>query len=747
MRVGIFLGYQPREFGGGYTYLENVVEELINDKGRHEYYFFHYGERFSDENKRGKFISLEQFPGSMGDVPAFSFQLLKYKIDVCWFMAPPYEHVHIPFICTVWDLEHRKQPFFPEVSQTGWTWDLREKNYRDFLPRAAYVITGTEKGKGEIHFFYQVLKERIKVIPFPTPNWVIDYRDKYDVLLNDVPKPFLFYPAQFWSHKNHVVLLYTLKILIEKYSHDFYLVFTGSDMGNLAHVKSVTKRLGLKNRIIFKGFVDRYMLASLYKNAFALVYPSFFGPDNFPPLEAFAFRCPVFASSMLGAHEHIKEAAILFDPRSEEDIAGKIHTLYLDQDLRETMIEKGYAFSKKRKTADCVNEMVDIINDFERYRRAWSTNTLYRNFDPASTDVMRNMQFSIDDIYSRILDSRKKNYFSASLIFSARKAVYPVASKIPVRNLLKHIHRGLVSTHLGRKLLKPGLLSPGLGVLYHHEPKPLSIPKHYASTMAMDSCPVISIVTPSLNQSDFIERTIKSVLSQDYPQLQYIIKDGGSSDDTENILEKYRKSFSHYESAEDRGQSNALNIGFRYATGEIMGYLNSDDLLLPGALHYVADFFKRHPDVDVVYGHRILIDAVDREIGRWVLPPHEDEILFWADYVPQETLFWRRRIWDKVGGHLDESFQFAMDWDLILRFCEAGAKFARLPRFLGAFRVHQDQKTSAKMEGIGKIEIDRLRQLYHKRVISQEEIGKNIRKYLVKHIFYNMLYKFRLLRY
>jgi glycosyltransferase involved in cell wall biosynthesis len=717
VRVGIFLGYQPKEFGGGYTYLENVVEELCNYEGRHEYYFFYYGERFSSGDKRNNFIALEKFPGSPGEVTAFSFQLFKHKIDLCWFMAPPYEYVHVPFICTVWDLEHRKQPFFPEVSVTGWTWDLREKNYRDFLPRAAYVVTGTEKGKDEVHFFYQVLKERIKVIPFPTPNWVIDYGSQPEVPLNDVPKPFLLYPAQFWSHKNHVVLLYALKILIEKYSHDFYLVFTGSDQGNLGHVKEVTEKLGLQNRTIFKGFVDRYVLASLYKNAFALVYPSFFGPDNFPPLEAFAFQCPVLASSILGSHEHLREAALLFNPRNEEEIAEKIHMLCLDQELRRTMIKKGYAFSKQRKTIDCVHEMVALLDDFETYRRVWS------------------------------VDSPKKYNRRTSLTFSVRKAFSAFTSKVTILKFSKLIYQMLGSTSLGSKLIQPGLLSPGLGVLSHHQPKPLDIPKHYASARATDSCPVISIVTPALNQSDFIERTIKSVISQNYPKLQYIIKDGGSSDGTEKILEKYSEFFLHCESSEDQSQSNALNMGFKYATGEIMSYLNSDDLLLPGSLHYVGNFFTDHPDVDVVYGHRVLIDVFDREIGRWVLPPHDDDILLWVDYIPQETLFWRRRIWDKASGHMDESFQFALDWDLILRFRDAGAKFARLPRFLGAFRVHDSQKTSKNILETGQREMDRLLHQHHKRVISEEEAGKNKRKYLVKHMFLNLLYKFKLLRY
>ena len=141
----------------------------------------------------------------------------------------------------------------------------------------------------------------------------------------------------------------------------------------------------------------------------------------------------------------------------------------------------------------------------------------------------------------------------------------------------------------------------------------------------------------------------------------------------------------------------------------------------------------------MLYGHRIIIDQDDREVGRWVLPPHEDEILSWADYVPQETLFWRRHIWESVGGGLDESFQFALDWDLLLRFRDAGARFARLPRFLGAFRVHPQQKTSAWMADLGNREMGRLRKRCHGREVTEEEIQQHVRPYLRKHVVHRLL--------
>ena len=174
-----------------------------------------------------------------------------------------------------------------------------------------------------------------------------------------------------------------------------------------------------------------------------------------------------------------------------------------------------------------------------------------------------------------------------------------------------------------------------------------------------------------------------------------------------------------------------------------MGWLNSDDLLLPNALMTVADFFNRHPEVDVVYGNRLLIDENDREIGRWILPGHDENILAWADFIPQETLFWRRRLWDKTGARIDESFSFAMDWDLLLRFREAGAKFAHIPRFLGAFRIHPRQKTVLEINRAGHQEMDRLRERSLGHVPTRIEIRKAILVFLLKHIAVDIIYRLK----
>ena len=221
--------------------------------------------------------------------------------------------------------------------------------------------------------------------------------------------------------------------------------------------------------------------------------------------------------------------------------------------------------------------------------------------------------------------------------------------------------------------------------------------------------PSISIVIPSFNQASYLEKTITSLLDQQYPFLEVIIVDGGSTDGSVEIIKDYSDKITWWCSETDTGQTNALNKGFRHSSGEIMAWLNADDCLMPASLNRIANFMVHNPDADAAYAQRILIDENDQEVGRWILPPHNDKVLTWADFIPQETLFWRRSLWEKIGGRLDESFHFAMDWDLLLRFRETKAKMVRLPYFIGLFRIHSSQKTSAQIDEVGFAEMQRLR--------------------------------------
>jgi glycosyltransferase involved in cell wall biosynthesis len=202
--------------------------------------------------------------------------------------------------------------------------------------------------------------------------------------------------------------------------------------------------------------------------------------------------------------------------------------------------------------------------------------------------------------------------------------------------------------------------------------------------------PTISIVTCSLNQSRFIEAAIRSVLGQEYPALEYIIVDGGSTDGTQEIVQRYQDRLAWWVSEPDKGQTDALIKGFRRSTGQIMGWLCSDDLLVPGTLRVVAERFSRDPRVDVLYGDAVRIDEEDNVLG------HKKEIDFhrfiwlWSyNYIAQPSTFWRRDIYERVGG-LDGSYRLAMDGDLWERFSRTG-KIAHVPRVLSLARKYPDQ--------------------------------------------------------
>ncbi len=256
-----------------------------------------------------------------------------------------------------------------------------------------------------------------------------------------------------------------------------------------------------------------------------------------------------------------------------------------------------------------------------------------------------------------------------------------------------------------------------IGVLRHYEPRPLVFDKFPKPKLSESKLPQIGIVTPSYNQAQFIGSTMLSVLNQNYSKLIYTVQDGASRDGSSDVIAQYAARLRRWESAPDQGQADAIRRGFSHiyedlAANDIMAWLNSDDLLAPRSLRFVAEYFATHPEVDVIYGHRIIIDGHDKDVGRWVMPRHDPEALQWIDYVPQETLFWRKSAWDLAGG-IDPSFQFALDWDLLARFTQAGCRIRRLPYFLGCFRVHADQKTSHAIHTTGADEMRRIRTRFH----------------------------------
>jgi hypothetical protein len=212
--------------------------------------------------------------------------------------------------------------------------------------------------------------------------------------------------------------------------------------------------------------------------------------------------------------------------------------------------------------------------------------------------------------------------------------------------------------------------------------------------------PRITIITPSYNQGHFIEETIRSVLSQGYPNLEYLIIDGGSTDNTVEVIKKYEAQITYWVSEPDRGQTHAINKGLAIATGDILAYLNSDDYYLPGTLTSVAEYFQQHPETDLLHGRCRYVnesgDAIGEQFGN--IQTFAEILDLWGVWwqkrqFVQPEVFWTRRISDRVDK-FNEALYYVMDYEYWSRILQVGGRVGRIERSLTCFRFTPQQKST-----------------------------------------------------
>jgi glycosyltransferase involved in cell wall biosynthesis len=219
----------------------------------------------------------------------------------------------------------------------------------------------------------------------------------------------------------------------------------------------------------------------------------------------------------------------------------------------------------------------------------------------------------------------------------------------------------------------------------------------------------VTIVTPSFNQAAYLEQTIMSVLNQDYPNIEYIVIDGGSTDGSVDVIKRYQDRLAYWISEPDGGQSHAINKAFEHATGQIFNWLNSDDLLMPSAVRIAVHYLTENPDIGMVYGDRIIIDEGGNFLSLTQVPSYNAGIFRHHLRVPQETTFFRSELWMQVDG-VDEELKFCMDYDLFVKLSKI-TQFYHIPFVLGAYRKHPLSKTviySRTLKTVGKEEFNRV---------------------------------------
>lgn len=220
--------------------------------------------------------------------------------------------------------------------------------------------------------------------------------------------------------------------------------------------------------------------------------------------------------------------------------------------------------------------------------------------------------------------------------------------------------------------------------------------------------PNITVITPSYNQAEFLEENIQSVKEQDYPGVEHIVVDGGSTDGTLEILQKYENRYNlRWISESDRGQSHALNKGLELATGNWIGWQNSDDFYLPGAFEALVDTVQSHRDSKLVYGDLLIVDKSGKEIDRkYCIPPSRLVQRYWSIYTSNQCTFFHRSIFDHLGG-FDEDYTYTMDNDLFWRIAQEDYNYAMIHKFIGAIRMHLETKTA----GHPNVDIEKRREI------------------------------------
>ena len=240
----------------------------------------------------------------------------------------------------------------------------------------------------------------------------------------------------------------------------------------------------------------------------------------------------------------------------------------------------------------------------------------------------------------------------------------------------------------------------------------------------MTKLPKVTVVTPSFNQGEFIEETLLSVKNQDYPYVEHVVMDGGSSDNTVEILEKYSDSII-WASEPDKGHADAVNKAILKSKGEIIGWLNSDDTYTDGAIKKAIDYMFSHPEVDMLYGNCNFVNKEGNLLEKKRTLPFDYNILLYTNFLmPQQTFFMKRKVFDEIGL-LDINLDCTLDWDISLRIAER-FKVAYLDEFLANFRWHQDCKSMSKDQDRAVKEIRLTRSKFHSRKTKNKFLKSNV---------------------
>jgi glycosyltransferase involved in cell wall biosynthesis len=318
----------PESARGGYAFSKRIIREnrVVIDKVAYAlmhkcYRIIHW---LSPDNSKLLLESLTRRMSKLANRNAVA-ALKRDNTDLVYYLKPNDNPMDFPMMVTHWDVGHKSMYPFPEVASHV-NYQKRESYYAQVLNRALVIICESVSGAQELAKFYPINEEKLKVMPLFAGEVVqfhLSEKEQAEVLSNYDLKPqgFFLYPAQFWAHKNHFNLITAFhQLSIWPENGGLKLVLCGADKGNMAYIREVVKYLRLENQVIFTGFINNRVLHALYRNALALVMPTYLGPTNLPLIEAAMLRCAVICSDLEGHREILGESAIYVNPANADDI-------------------------------------------------------------------------------------------------------------------------------------------------------------------------------------------------------------------------------------------------------------------------------------------------------------------------------------------------------------------------------------------------------------------------------------------
>ncbi len=398
MNIGIFFKHKPSG-GGIYQYFLTIAKSLISANSKDHFYLFHcYDLPFIESLNRDGIIPINLQHISTYDKYDFEkgnfdgrqviihngkeiyfktksyTEELKIACQKCGIDLMLYTNIEresfesgIPYITALLDWTHRTHPEFSEFSENG-IFEQREYVITNGVGGALSVLADSETAKNEIVDYYGINPSKIVVLPFVPPPYITG--DVSMEFVNHIklhyhlPDEYIFYPAQFWPHKNHENIIKALYLIKNETGTEIKAVFVGStdnQWSNLKHLRVMIEELGVEDQIIYLGYVDANHMAPLYKMAAALVMPTFPGPTNIPVLEAMAVGCPVITSDITALREQIGDAGIFINPYQPVDLAKAIFEVWTDKSLRKRMVRKGKARLDQWPQKDFSKKLLHII--------------------------------------------------------------------------------------------------------------------------------------------------------------------------------------------------------------------------------------------------------------------------------------------------------------------------------------------------------------------------------------------------